>query len=79
MNNIYEKIKRYLNEVGIQNINDFKDEIDSIAFIQMIVQIEQEFDISIDDDYLLIENFSDIDIICDYITKKCNEMEVVKQ
>ena len=79
MNDTYEKVKKYLTELGIKNVDDFKNEIDSIGFIEIIVQIEQEFDISIDDDYLVIENFSNIDIICDYITLKCNEKEVIME
>jgi acyl carrier protein len=76
VNTIYEEMKEYLLALGVQNLNDFQEEMDSLGFIEMIVHVEQTYNISIEDDYLLIENFDSIDKLCDYITFKQYEKDV---
>lgn len=41
--------------------------VDSIQFIQLIVQLEKEFEIEMPDDLLLFENFETFEKICNLI------------
>lgn len=50
-------------------------DIDSIIFIQMIVQIESKFDIEIDTEHLIMENYETIYDFIDYIEKLVKEKE----
>jgi acyl carrier protein len=73
-----ERIKECIESNGIV-INDDGtfDELDSIKFISSIVNIEQEFDIEIPDEYLLIETMSSFEniktIICEVLQSKNKE------
>lgn len=44
--------------------------VDSITFIQIIVNIEEAFSIEFDDEMLLYESFSDVQSIVDYTKMK---------
>ncbi|PYG88229.1 acyl carrier protein [Ruminiclostridium sufflavum DSM 19573] len=44
--------------------------IDSIALVELLIEIECEFDISIDSNLLTYEYFSTGNAICDYVFKK---------
>jgi acyl carrier protein len=46
---------------------------DSIIFIRLIVMIENEFDFTFDDDYLLFQKGQTLELLCNYINKKINE------
>ncbi|PFR37906.1 coronafacic acid synthetase [Bacillus thuringiensis] len=58
-----------------KNVEDLKlndsilDElhIDSLKFIELVVELEQEFDIEISDEYLMAENFESISKIDELI------------
>jgi acyl carrier protein len=58
-------------EVNLDFNADLRNEgLDSIKTIEMIVNIEVEFDIQIEDQDLLVENFSTIAKISDLLVKK---------
>ena len=44
--------------------------IDSLRFIRLIVQLEEEFDIEFDDNDLMLENFKDIQMLITYISDR---------
>ena len=74
MNNIIERITKILKNVNIDFENteeDFieKSNIDSITFIEMIIYIEEEFDILIPDEYLLSEKLNTISKIADLVSE----------
>ncbi len=55
---IQEKLEAILNQYGLSMCSgEMNEELDSFAFISMIVEIENEFDISIPDDFLAISSF----------------------
>lgn len=70
MNKIYcafENAEIYVNR-EMDDLMEAKDYItDSFQFIQLIVQLEQEFQIVISDDLLLFENFETFDKIYNLI------------
>ena len=66
-NIIIEKIE--LNEKG--EIED----IDSIVFISLVLDLEEEFNIEIPDEYLLMSTFSSIDNITLIINKLIDNIE----
>ena len=55
---IQERLEAILNQYGLSMYSEEKkDGLDSFSFISMIVEIENEFDISIPDDFLTISSF----------------------
>ncbi|MGG4551393.1 acyl carrier protein [Paenibacillus humicus] len=77
MNEVVEKIKKIIIENSESGLSaeDINEEttitdigLDSIGFIKVIVQIEEEFNISVDDNYLTMNSVptvrSFIDIVC---------------
>lgn len=57
-------IESLYKNINMKDINIFDDlGYDSIKFIQLIVRLEEYFKVEIDDDMLLIENFSTINQI----------------
>lgn len=77
MDNIIERIITILNNVNIDNINmenietDFitENNIDSITFIEIIIYIEEEFDILVPDEYLLAEKLNTISKIANLVAE----------
>lgn len=72
---IKEKIKEILNFNGIEIINDNEEkiELDSLQFISIILDIEEEFKICVDDSDLNYSNFKTIDDYVLYIEHKVSE------
>ena len=74
MRNIAEKIIANIKYLGI-NINDttsdfiIENNIDSITFIEIILNIEEEFSILIPEDYLLMEKMNTVDKIATVINE----------
>lgn len=71
---IEEKVTSIFEKCGIDmNSYDEKsgtyDNFDSVAFITIVVEVEQEFNIEIPDDQLTMINFSNPSLIVDYIQK----------
>jgi len=54
-------------------IKDFA--FDSISIMKLIVDIENEFNIQIEDDFLLVENLSNYKILKNYIINVVKECE----
>ncbi|MCI8963531.1 MAG: acyl carrier protein [Eubacterium sp.] len=74
-----EKIKEIvgtvleLDEVQIEKINIDSDllelGLDSLNAIEVIVNLESEFDMEVEDEDLMIDNLSTIDLLCNLIKK----------
>lgn len=74
-----EKIKEIvgtvleLNEAQIENLNINADllelGLDSLNAIEVIVNLESQFDIEVEDEDLMIDNLSTIDMLCDLVKK----------
>lgn len=45
---------------------------DSLMFVDLIVEIETEFNFEFEDEYLLIENIDKVKNIIDYVQRKVN-------
>jgi len=77
MDNIVEKIINILNNLNLKDIHienietDFikENNIDSITFIEIIIYIEEEFDILIPDEYLLSEKLNTIYKIANLVSE----------
>lgn len=60
---------------------DFSDDLgmDSIVFITLIVEIEMMFDITVPDEWLLMDNFKNVDsvfkVVAEQLAKKTVETE----
>ena len=63
--------------VDIEDNEDMLDKylIDSFKFIEMIVMIEEKFEIELDDDDILVERFSNIETICNMVQRKIDQIE----
>ncbi|CAG9623698.1 hypothetical protein BACCIP111883_04530 [Sutcliffiella rhizosphaerae] len=73
--NIKERVTECLFRLGIEIEDDESFELsetitDSFFFITIILELEQEFDIEIPDDYLSIDLFQSIDHLTEIITEK---------
>lgn len=80
--NIREKIISCIQNVGLKVNQDSivsLEEVSSIEFISLFIEIENEFSIQIPDEYLDIETLSSIDFVCKLIEQlsenKGNENE----
>jgi len=76
IDNIIEKTTNSLKNLDIYIDNtevDFilENNIDSITFIHIILNIEEEFSIIIPDEYLLMENLNTISKIADLVQELC--------
>jgi len=76
---IMNKVVHVFERLGIDDMdgtNDFYNNIDSFSFIQLVVELEQEFDIEIPDVYLNMDHFSTIEktaeIVIELISQKSN-------
>lgn len=69
---IAEKLSEVLNrDVKISNDTDLRNEgLDSLKTIELIVGLEVVFEIEIDDQDLLVENFSTINRIASLLAEK---------
>ncbi|WP_370749227.1 phosphopantetheine-binding protein [Eubacterium sp.] len=66
------QLTKGVNEIGLE-ANLFDYGLDSIGFINIIIGIENEFDIFIDQDDLDIDTFSTIKDIINYLKKRLEE------
>ncbi|MHA7581393.1 acyl carrier protein [Paenibacillus sp. OK003] len=58
-------------KVNLEKHTDLRDEgLDSIVTIKLIINLEVKFDIQIEDDDLLIENFSTLNKISNLLSQK---------
>lgn len=63
----------------IEDLSNEKDllneELDSIIFIRLVIELEDTFEIEIDDSDLIIEQFLSLDSICSLIQRYVNNGE----
>ena len=79
-NEIKEKIIALCSEIfqnsgidaDILEYVDFSDDLgmDSIVFITLIVEIEMMFDITVPDEWLLMDNFKNVDSVFKVVTEQ---------
>ena len=79
-NEIKEKIIALCSEIfqnsgidaDILEYVDFSDDLgmDSIVFITLIVEIEMKFDITVPDEWLLMDNFKNVDSVFKVVTEQ---------
>lgn len=73
-NNIIKKVMKVLHESGII-VNDINadyitdNNVDSVTFIETIVNLEEEFDVLVPDEYLVMERVDTVQKIADVITE----------
>jgi acyl carrier protein len=70
MNHIEENVLTILQEFDIHNVNSFKEEINSLTFIELIVKIETTFEITVESDYFIMDKMTSITDICNYIERR---------
>ena len=67
--NVRDFYDRIDNTRDLKDINIFNDlAYNSLSFIQLIIDLEQTFNIVIPDDYLLMENLSTVSQVCDMVS-----------
>ena len=66
---IMEKLKECYEHAGISIANDtiVEDSVSSISLVTVFVELENEFDICIPDQYLSIETIASLDFMLDLI------------
>ncbi|MEE6146315.1 phosphopantetheine-binding protein [Bacillus cereus] len=71
---LLEVIKKHLNEIGANDITDFDKDLkdmglDSLGSINLLLDIEEAYDIVIPDEYLTDETFSTANTLWELIKK----------
>lgn len=66
INIITDVLQSSIECLDVENAN-FIDILDSISFIQIIIRLEETFGIAIDDQYLFIDRFSNLELIVEMI------------
>lgn len=80
MNNEYKKIISEVSALGIAE-DGIKDEMtliddlafDSLTFVQMVLMLENVYDIKFDDEYINIEKLKTVKDVAEYIQVKTGE------
>jgi len=79
MSDTKQKIKEFIienflfgNDEGLKNDTSFLEEgiIDSTGILELVNYLEEEFEISVDDEELIPENLDSIDNVTAYLKKK---------
>ncbi|WDN87041.1 hypothetical protein BuS5_00009 [Desulfosarcina sp. BuS5] len=79
MSGTKQKIKEFIienflfgNDEGLKDDTSFLEEgiIDSTGILELVNYLEEEFEISVDDEELIPENLDSIDNVTAYLTKK---------
>ena len=78
MNDIKERVMTVVAKNALINVGNVTEEswigkdhgIDSIKLVELIVDLEEEFDIEVDTGSLSHQNFATIDLITGYVTSK---------
>jgi len=75
--NIREKIEGIFYNVGldISDSNEWIDQMDSLSFVTVIVELEQEFDVEFPDEYLNINLINSIEELEEVVKKLLLEKE----
>lgn len=80
MDNTYKKIISEVSALGIAE-NGIKDEMtlvddlafDSLTFVQMVLMLENAYNIKFDDEYINIEKLKTVKDVADYLNTKSGE------
>lgn len=69
---IFENFLFDADEGELQNDSSFLDQgiIDSTGVLELVEWLEDEFDLSVDDDELIPENLDSVNSLADFITRK---------
>lgn len=70
---IRKSVSDILEQYNIQNIEEFSSEIDSFAFVEMVIGIEDAFGIVINPEELVMETFCNIEYIVEYLLSRLEE------
>ncbi|QNU66169.1 acyl carrier protein [Ruminiclostridium herbifermentans] len=78
MNDIKERVMKAIAKNALINADKVTEEswigrdhgIDSIKLVELIIDLEDEFDIEVDTGSLSHQNFANVDLITEYITSK---------
>lgn len=74
---VREKLIEILSQYGDGYDGNFRDiGINSIEFVKILVNMENEFDIEIDDEMLDIEKVPTIDALCEMLEKLIEERNI---
>lgn len=74
---VREKLIEILSQYGDEYDGNFRDiGINSIEFVKILVNMENEFDIEIDDEMLDIEKVPTIDTLCEMLEKLIEERNI---
>lgn len=82
MNNVYKKIISKLSLLDIEEA-DVKEEmtltedlsLDSLSFVQMVLMLENAYNIKFDDDYISMDKLKTVKDVEDYLKKKTGEQK----
>ena len=67
---ILEKLIEILEQFSIQNYDNFTSEIDSFAFVELVIDIEDAFGIVINPEELVMDVFCNISYITEYVSMR---------
>ncbi len=74
---VREKIIEILSHYGDMMEGDFRDNgINSIEFVKVIVDLEEELNIEVDDGMLDVDKISSFDVLCEVIERLVEEKKV---
>lgn len=71
INSLSDSINLFSDDID-KNISEYG--IDSIGFIRLVIKLEEEFNITIPDEYLILSKMSTIKDICK-VLKNCTVMQ----
>lgn len=74
---VREKIIEILSHYGDMMEGDFRDNgINSIEFIKIVVDLEEELNIEVDDGMLDVDKISSLDALCEVLERLVEEKKV---
>ena len=67
MESVKSAVVDILKKQGVRDPEHFEAELDSLAFVEFVIELENRFDIRIEETYLVKANFSPLDFVCGHI------------
>lgn len=67
---VYNVTKDLLAQIGINDLEHFAEEMESFAFIDFVIGLEDVFGIVIETSELIMETFCNINYIVDYVYRQ---------
>lgn len=73
-----EQLRKFISEATFTDIEDIKEEtlifeegiFDSLGFLSLISYLDEEFDVQVEDDELVEENFESVKAVVEFIERK---------